>query len=172
MAHKGRGHRLDIIRVTAVHMIKVQLPRDGRANGRGRAKTPERRGRKVGWPDHLGLGQIIKKTARPSSITIVIRSGQFAISFPFAIAADGSGNRGCADEIWRDPLLEKKGVLRLFVSDLVLELARWETPLPRESGSLSCCLHLHLHLVSGYQVVGTWGVPPARPTRPRGRGFH
>ena len=54
------------------------------------------------------------------------------MSFPFAIAADGSGNGGCADEFWRDPLLEKKGVLRLFVSDLVLELARWVTPLPRE----------------------------------------
>ena len=34
MAHKGRGHRLDIIRVTAVHMIKVHPPRDGRASER------------------------------------------------------------------------------------------------------------------------------------------
>ena len=132
MAHKGRGHRLDIIRVTAVHMIKVHPPREGRASGRGRAKTPERRGRKAGWPDHLGLGQIIKKTARPPSITIVIRSGQFAMSFPFAIAADGSENGGCADEFWSAAPLQKEEKCAPFVSDLVLELARWETPLPRE----------------------------------------
>ena len=39
---------------------------------------------------------------------------------------------GCADEFWRDSLLEKEERCAPFVSDLVLELARWETPLPRE----------------------------------------
>ena len=130
MAHKGRGHRLDIIRVTAVHMIKVHPPRDGRTGVRGRAKRPERRGRKAGWPDHLGLGQIIKKTARPPSITIVIRSGQFAMSFPLAIAADlenGGCAIGCADEFWSAAPLQKEERCAPFVSDLVLELARWVT---------------------------------------------
>ena len=62
MVHKGKGHRLDIIRVTAVHMIKVHPPRDGRASERtGTGKNAGTEGRQAGWPDHLGLGQIIKK---------------------------------------------------------------------------------------------------------------
>ena len=95
------------------------------------------------------------------------------MSFPFAIAADGSENGGCADEFWSAAPLQKEERCAPFVSDLVLELARWETPLPREWLTLmlpASASSFGQWVSSGRYVA--WGVPPARPTEPRGRGFH
>ena len=86
-AQRQRSSPLDIIRVTAVDMMKVQLPRDGRAKD-GRTDGDGEKKRQNGGEGRQA-GRIIwvsakssKKTARPPSITIVIRSGQFAMRIP------------------------------------------------------------------------------------------
>ena len=85
----------------------------GERTGTGK-KTPERRGRKAGWPDHLGLGQIIKKNGKAAVYnhshplwTICDENS------PFAIAADLE-NGGCADNFGvLLPYRRKTGVIRL-----------------------------------------------------------
>ena len=120
-AQRQRSSPLDIIRVTAVDMMKVQLPRDGRAkDGRTDAdgdgqKTPERRGRKAGWPDHLGLGQIIKKTGKAAVYNHSHPLWTICDELPhLQLQRTDLENGGCADNFGvLLPYRRRKGVLRL-----------------------------------------------------------
>ena len=96
--------------------------------GKKNARTEGKEGRLAG---SFGSRPNHQKTARPPSITIDIRSGQFAMSFPICNCS-GSGKWRVCRQFWSAAPLQKEDRRAPFVSDLVLELARWVTPLPRE----------------------------------------
>ena len=117
-AQRQRSSPLDIIRVTAVDMMKVQLPRDGRAKD-GRTDGDGQKKRQNGGEGRQA-GRIIWVSAKSS------KNGKAAVynhrhplwticdeNSPFAIAADLE-NGGCADNFGvLLPYRRKTGVLRL-----------------------------------------------------------